>query len=137
MYGIFDMGLMTGAGSLDLLLLLLLLLLLPLQLQLLRLLLVILPHEDERMQGEDTSYHGAYIDCEHHIVVLGREGTDQFLAVQIGKQVDDLLQQEDDLVVGWQFSLLHVAQVDHDLLDFTTQTTQGLHLLGDTALQGV
>lgn len=107
--GIFDMGLMTDGGSLDLLLLLLLLLLLALQLQLLRLLLVILAYEDECMQGQHASHHPAYIHCEHHIVVLGRKGTDQLLTVQIGKEVDDFLEEEDDLVVGRQLSLLYVT----------------------------
>lgn len=120
---------MVDEGSFHLFFLLLLLFLLALQLQLLRFFLVILSHKNEGMQGQHTSYHGAYIYCEHHIIVFSRKGTNQLLAVQIGKQVDDFLQEKDNFIVGWQLSLLHVTQIDHDLFDFSTQSTQGLHLL--------
>jgi hypothetical protein len=82
--------------------------LLALQLQLLRLLLVVLTHEDQGVQGQHASDLGADVDREHHIVVLGREASDQLLAVQVGKQIDDLLEEEHDLVVCWQLALLHI-----------------------------
>lgn len=67
------------------------------------------------MQCEDASHHRADVDCEHHVVVFGREAFDQLLAVQIGQQVDDFLKKEDNLVVCGKTTLLHVAQVGHNL----------------------
>lgn len=60
------------------------------------------------MQGQHASDLGADVDCEHHVVVLGSEASDELLAVQVGKQIDDLLEEEHDLVVCWQLALLYV-----------------------------
>lgn len=81
---------------------------LALQLQFLRLLFVVLAHEDQGVKGQHASDLGADVDCEHHVVVLGSEASDELLAVEVGKQIDDLLEEEHDLVVCWQLALLNV-----------------------------
>jgi hypothetical protein len=123
--------------SFNFLILLLLFLLLTLLLEFLGLLLVVLADEDEGVQGEHAPHHRADVHCEHHVVVLGRETLNQLLAVEVGQEIYDLLQQEHDLVVGRQLTLLHVAHVGHDLFDLPAQTPQRLHLLGDAALQRI
>ena len=95
--------------SFDLLFFLFFLLLLALQLQLLRLLFVVLAHEDQGMQGKHAADLGADVDREHHVVVLGCEAADQLLAVEVGKQIDDFLEEEHDLVVRWQLALFHIS----------------------------
>jgi hypothetical protein len=120
-----------------LLLLLGLALLLSLLLQVPLLLLVALGDEDERVQGQHAAHHGADVDREEHVVVLGREGTHEVLAVEVGQQIDDLLQQEHHLVVGRQPALPHVPQVLHDFADLPLQPAQGLHLAQNAAVEGV
>lgn len=89
------------------------------------------------MQGQHTPDHATHVDCVHHVVVLGCEAFDELVAVEVGQQVYNLLQQKDYLVVCWQLAFLHVSQVLHDLLDLAAQSSEGLHLLRNAALEGV
>ena len=115
--------------------LLLFLLLLPLFFKVLLLLLVVFGNEDESVQGKDAPNHGADVDCEHHVIVLGCETANQVFTVEIGQEIHDFLEEEHDLVVGWQLLFSHVFQVFYYLLDLSLKSLQGLHLLENAAFE--
>ena len=89
------------------------------------------------MQGKHAADHGADVNCEHHVVILGCKTADKILAVQVGQKVDDFLKKEHYFVVCWQLAVPDVPQVLDNLLNLALKSLQSLHFLEDTTLERI